>query len=119
MFITCGPLDHKNLIRGHYDTLEVARSATTDTIRQAFKARALITHPDKPGGTAEAFRAVLTAFHILSDYDLRARYDAECQGNGNRDGTGRDRTHCTSAGSYATLDAAQEARKLLEVLRFQ
>jgi hypothetical protein len=44
--------------------LGVARDASPDEIRRAFRARALTTHPDQ-GGSALAFLEVQTAYDVL------------------------------------------------------
>jgi DnaJ family protein A protein 2 len=59
-----------------YAVLGVARSATEEEIRKAYKRRSLETHPDKPGGSKEEFQAVSQAKQILLDPGLRAEYDA-------------------------------------------
>lgn len=56
--------------------LGVARDATDEQLRAAFRQRSRLTHPDQ-GGDAVAFRAVEGAYRILSDPGLRAGYDAE------------------------------------------
>lgn len=61
-----------------YATLGVARNASADDIRKAYRALAKKHHPDlNPGNkTAEdRFKAVASAYEILSDADKRARYD--------------------------------------------
>lgn len=57
-----------------YDTLGVAKNASTSDIKRAFKRRAAKTHPDK-GGSAEAFHAVRLAHDVLTDETRRAQYD--------------------------------------------
>lgn len=62
----------------HYRTLGVARDASTDEIRRAFRRLARETHPDaNPGdpGAEQRFRDVATAYEVLSDPDRRRRYD--------------------------------------------
>jgi len=71
--------------RGHYDELQVLRGASAVEIREAFRRRALLTHPDK-GGRPEEFHGVVAAFEILSDGSRRAAYDQELQESGNFDG---------------------------------
>jgi DnaJ-class molecular chaperone len=44
--------------------LGVARDASPDDIRRAFRARAQVTHPDH-GGTADAFAETLAAYAVL------------------------------------------------------
>jgi hypothetical protein len=60
-----------------YSVLGVARNASTDTIRRAYRDRAKETHPDvAEGADASArFRRVKRAHEVLSDPTERARYD--------------------------------------------
>lgn len=63
-----------------YKTLGVARTATTKEIKQAYRRKALDTHPDKNKGVpqeeaAKAFHKVVHAFETLSDDASRKRYD--------------------------------------------
>lgn len=57
-----------------YDELGVARDATQEEIRKAYRKRAAETHPDK-GGDEEAFKRASHAHLILSDPVKRDRYD--------------------------------------------
>ena len=59
----------------HYAALDVPRDADSALLTAAFRARALETHPDKRGGTAEAFRRVKSAFEAIQ----RARAQAAPQ----------------------------------------
>ena len=63
-----------------YKLLGVSRQATIKEIKQAYRRKALDTHPDKnmdipPEEANEAFRQVVRAFEVLSDADARRRYD--------------------------------------------
>lgn len=49
-----------------HDVLRISPSATTTEIRQAYKARLLEAHPDKPGGNRQAFDAVNAAYDQLT-----------------------------------------------------
>ncbi|MFY7925537.1 MAG: J domain-containing protein [Aquidulcibacter sp.] len=61
-----------------YSILGVAKDATRDAIRKAFRAKAKTAHPDT-GGSAEEFRAIELAHRVLSDDRKRAEYDATGQ----------------------------------------
>lgn len=64
-----------------YDTLNVASDADPETIKKAYRKRAIETHPDK-GGNKEEFQTVALAFSILSDKEKRERYDKTGKING-------------------------------------
>ena len=62
----------------YYETLGVARTATADEIKQAFRKLARIHHPDvaKNKVTGEAkFKEINEAYDVLGDPDKRRRYD--------------------------------------------
>lgn len=63
----------------HYDTLQVARTASDAVIRVAYRALAQQHHPDKhPGNESQAVRQMVRineAYKVLSDPALRAGYD--------------------------------------------
>ncbi|MEK7422502.1 MAG: molecular chaperone DnaJ [Actinomycetota bacterium] len=62
----------------YYELLGVARTASADDIKKAYRKRARQLHPDaNPGDSAaeEQFKAVAQAYEVLSDPDTRARYD--------------------------------------------
>ncbi len=58
----------------HYDTLGVAKGASKEEIKRAYKKLAVQNHPDK-GGDPEKFKEISNAYQILSDDDKRDRYD--------------------------------------------
>lgn len=58
----------------HYATLGVAKTATPDEIKRAYRKLASQHHPDKGGDTAQ-FQRVEEAYRVLSDPAQRQRYD--------------------------------------------
>lgn len=72
-----------------YETLGVARDASQDDIRKAYRKAAKETHPDLHPGKPEAearFKELNAAYDIIGDADKRKRYDA-----GEIDATGAER----------------------------
>lgn len=64
--------------RDYYEVLGVAKDASADDIRKAYRQAALKNHPDRnPGDTsAEArFKEATEAYQVLSDDEKRGRYD--------------------------------------------
>jgi molecular chaperone DnaJ len=64
--------------RDYYDVLEVARTATDQELKSAYRRLAMRYHPDKnPGDTAaeEKFKEAAEAYTVLSDSEQRKRYD--------------------------------------------
>jgi molecular chaperone DnaJ len=59
----------------HYKILGVAPEATTEDIKRAYKKRALEWHPDKKGGSEDKFKQLGESNKILSNPDLRSKYD--------------------------------------------
>uniref|UniRef100_A0A0R3P9E2 J domain-containing protein n=1 Tax=Angiostrongylus costaricensis TaxID=334426 RepID=A0A0R3P9E2_ANGCS len=62
----------------YYNVLGVTPEASTKTIRAAYKARAMLWHPDKNDGSDESFRRFMElqrAYAVLSDRNKRAVYD--------------------------------------------
>jgi molecular chaperone DnaJ len=64
--------------RDYYEVLEVAKTATADEIKKAYRKKAIQYHPDKNPGDKEAeekFKEAAEAYEVLSNPDKRARYD--------------------------------------------
>jgi molecular chaperone DnaJ len=64
--------------RDYYEVLGVAKRASSAEITAAYRKLAIRFHPDKNPGDSEAatrFKEAARAFEVLSDADLRSRYD--------------------------------------------
>ena len=60
----------------HYAVLAVAPTADLDTIRSAFRAKIMQCHPDRGGSPAQMVQ-LNAAWYVLSDPEMRRRYDLE------------------------------------------
>ncbi len=81
--------------RDYYEVLGVAKTATADEIKKAYRKKAIQYHPDKNPGDKEAeekFKEAAEAYEVLSDPQKRQRYDqfgfAGMQGAGGFSGGG-------------------------------
>lgn len=75
----------------YYDILGVAKGATDDEIKKAFRKLAHKYHPDKGGGDEKKFKEINEAYQVLSDKEKRQQYDRFGQtysGNGAQSGFG-------------------------------
>lgn len=65
------------MARDYYQVLGVSRDADADELQQAYRRLARANHPDvnRDPGAEERFKEVNDAYHVLSDPELRKRYD--------------------------------------------
>ncbi|MDL2213617.1 molecular chaperone DnaJ, partial [Bacteroides sp. OttesenSCG-928-N06] len=64
--------------RDYYEVLEVAKDASADEIKKAYRKKAIQYHPDKNPGdktAEEKFKEAAEAYEVLSNPDKRSRYD--------------------------------------------
>lgn len=63
--------------RDFYDILGVSRNANSDELKQAYRRLARKYHPDvnKDAGAEEQFKEISRAYEVLSEPEMRARYD--------------------------------------------
>ena len=59
----------------HYDVLGVAKTASQDDIKKAYKKLAQKHHPDRPSGSASVFKEINTAYQTLKNPEKREEYD--------------------------------------------
>lgn len=90
--------------RDFYEVLGVAKAADESEIKRAYRELARTYHPDLNPGGAETFKEINEAYAVLSDGQLRARYD-----RWGHDGEGG------SGGLGSMVDAVEEV--LGDVLR--
>ena len=91
-----------------YTTLGIARTATVDEIRRAYRPMAKKSHPDlHPGDKAaeSRFKTINAANDLLSDPEKRARFD-----RGEIDGEGQPVPERAFYRDYAQSDAGQRYR---------
>lgn len=61
--------------RDYYEVLGVAKSASDDELKKAFRKAAVKHHPDKEGGDETKFKEINEAYEVLKDKQKRQRYD--------------------------------------------
>jgi curved DNA-binding protein CbpA len=62
----------------HYEALQVSHNADADTIHRIYRILAQRFHPDnQETGSAEIFRLLTDAYHVLADPEKRAAYDVQ------------------------------------------
>lgn len=61
--------------KDYYQTLGVAKNASQDEIKKAFRKLAHTHHPDKGTGDEAKFKEINEAYQVLSDEKKRSQYD--------------------------------------------
>ncbi|GAA5992689.1 hypothetical protein JCM10908_006880 [Rhodotorula pacifica] len=74
--------------KDYYKILGVARDADAKTIKRAYRKGTLKAHPDKEGGSEEKMAQLNEAYEVLSNPELRARFDAGDDPNEPQSGQG-------------------------------
>ncbi len=96
--------------RDYYEVLEVAKNASVDDIKKAYRKSALKFHPDKNPGNKDAelrFKECAEAYEVLSDADKRGRYDKY----------GHDGLRGTAMHDYSNMDVHNVEDLFSAVLR--
>ncbi len=61
--------------RDYYEILGIAKNASADEIKKAYRKLAVQHHPDKQGGDEAKFKEIGEAYEVLKDSAKRQRYD--------------------------------------------
>ena len=73
----------------YYSLLGVAKGASDDEIKKAYRKLAHQHHPDKQGGDEKKFKEINEAYQVLSDPQKRAQYDQYSARGGSAFGGGQ------------------------------
>ena len=89
-----------------YGVLGVARNASPDEIKRAFRKLAMEFHPDrnKDPEAESRFKQVNAAYEVLSDADKRAKYDRFGMGGVNGGAQGFQGYEKAPEGAFLSVD---------------
>lgn len=76
------------MAKDYYEILGVAKGASKDEIKKAFRKKAHQYHPDKDGGDEAKFKEANEAYSVLSDERKRSQYDTYGQAGPQAQGAG-------------------------------
>jgi len=62
------------MVDNYYEILGITKESSSDEIKKAYRKKALENHPDK-GGNEDDFKKITEAYEILSNNELKGRYD--------------------------------------------
>ena len=62
-------------MKDYYEVLGIAKTATDEEVKKAFRKLAQKYHPDKKGGDEQKFKEASEAYSVLGDKKKRAEYD--------------------------------------------
>ncbi|MDE2019027.1 MAG: molecular chaperone DnaJ [Patescibacteria group bacterium] len=63
------------MAKDYYQILGIAKTASDEEIKKAYRKLAHQFHPDKPGGDERKFKEINEAYQVLSDKNKRMQYD--------------------------------------------
>ncbi|MBD3359205.1 MAG: molecular chaperone DnaJ [Candidatus Buchananbacteria bacterium] len=61
--------------KDYYEILGVAKSASKDEVKKAFREKAHLYHPDKKDGDEKKFKEINEAYQVLGNEEKRKQYD--------------------------------------------
>ncbi len=92
----------------YYAFMGIARSASSEEIKKAYRKKALLLHPDKPSGNEEQFKKLGNIYATLSDPSKKMGYDREYDFNS---GGGAYFSGFPSTASFTTSSSSTASEK--------